>query len=157
MFLNALPYSEINNDIYLMCFLFSCSYILLFYNLHRYLGFKVKWHVWCLLAKHFTHVWLFVILWAVAHQAPYSMGISRQEYWHGFPCHPSRDLSKPGIQPMSPVVATLRAYFLLLTTKKTPNCVLILFKTQWAEPGTRTRLSEVVFLTYETFHMNIFS
>ena len=42
---------------------------------------------------HFSHVWLFAILWAVAHQAPLSMGFSRQEYWSGLPCPP------PGIFP----------------------------------------------------------
>ena len=27
-------------------------------------------------------------LWTVAHQAPLSMGLYRQEYWSGLPCHP---------------------------------------------------------------------
>ena len=31
----------------------------------------------------FSSVWLFVILWAVALQAPLSMGFSRHEYWSG--------------------------------------------------------------------------
>ena len=30
-------------------------------------------------------VWLFVTLWTVAHQAPLSMGVSRQEFWSGLP------------------------------------------------------------------------
>ena len=30
--------------------------------------------------SHFSHVWLFATLWTVAHQAPLSMGFSRQEY-----------------------------------------------------------------------------
>ena len=30
-----------------------------------------------------SHVWFFVTLWTVAHQAPLSMGFSRQEYWSG--------------------------------------------------------------------------
>ena len=29
---------------------------------------------------------LFAILWAVAHQAPLSMGFSTQVYWSGLPC-----------------------------------------------------------------------
>ena len=33
----------------------------------------------CLLS-HFNRVWLFVTLWTVVHQAPLSMGFSRQEY-----------------------------------------------------------------------------
>ena len=31
--------------------------------------------------SHFSHVRLSVILWTIAHQAPLSMGFSRQEYW----------------------------------------------------------------------------
>ena len=30
-------------------------------------------------------------LWIVAHQAPLSMGFSRQEYWSGLPCSPPGD------------------------------------------------------------------
>ena len=35
---------------------------------------------------HFSYIRLFVTLWAVAHQAPLSMGFSRQEHWSGLPC-----------------------------------------------------------------------
>ena len=38
----------------------------------------------CILS-HFSHVQLFATIWTVAHQAPLSMGISRQEYWSGLP------------------------------------------------------------------------
>ena len=31
----------------------------------------------------FSHVWLFVTLWTIAHQVPLSMGFSRKEYWNG--------------------------------------------------------------------------
>ena len=40
--------------------------------------------------------------WTVAHQAPLSMGFSRQEYWSGLPCPPPGDLPNPGIEPRSP-------------------------------------------------------
>ena len=40
----------------------------------------------CLL-NHFSHVWLFVTLWAIALQAPLSMGFSRQEVNTGVSCH----------------------------------------------------------------------
>ena len=36
--------------------------------------------------------------WTVAHQAPLSMGFSRQEYWSGLPCLPPDDLPDPRIQ-----------------------------------------------------------
>ena len=44
-----------------------------------------------------------VYLWTVAHQAPLSMGFSRQEDWNGLPCPPPGDLLHPGIEPRSPV------------------------------------------------------
>ena len=37
-----------------------------------------------------------------AHQAPLSMGFSRQEYWSGLPCTSPEDISYPGIKPRSP-------------------------------------------------------
>ena len=40
--------------------------------------------------------------WTIAHQAPLSMGFSRQEYWSGLPFPPPGDLPHPGIKPMSP-------------------------------------------------------
>ena len=42
---------------------------------------------------------------AVAHQAPLSMGFSRQEYWRGLPFPSLGDLPNPGIEPWSPVLA----------------------------------------------------
>ena len=53
-------------------------------------------------------VQLFTTLWTVAHQAPLSMGFSRQEHWSGLPGSPPGDLSNPGIKPtslMSPALA----------------------------------------------------
>ena len=38
--------------------------------------------------SRFRHVWLFVTLWTVAHQAPLSMGFSRQENWSELPWAP---------------------------------------------------------------------
>ena len=37
----------------------------------------------------------------VAHQAPLSVGFSRQDYWSGLPCPPAGDLPDPGIEPLS--------------------------------------------------------
>ena len=41
----------------------------------------------------------------VAHQAPLSIGFSRQEYWRGFPIPPPGDLPNPEIKPTSPALA----------------------------------------------------
>ena len=52
-----------------------------------------------------TSVQLFAIPGTVAHQAPLSMGFSRQEYWSGLPFPSSGDLLNPGTKPMSPALA----------------------------------------------------
>ena len=43
--------------------------------------------------------------WTVAHQAPRSMGFSRQKYWSGLPFPPPGNLPDPGIKPTSPTLA----------------------------------------------------
>ena len=56
----------------------------------------------------FSHDWFFATLWTTAHQAPLSMGVSRQEYWSGLLCPPPGNLPDPGIEPrclMSPALA----------------------------------------------------
>ena len=52
--------------------------------------------------KSLSRVRLFAIPWTVAHQAPLSMGFSRQEYWSGLPFPSPGDLPDPGIEPWSP-------------------------------------------------------
>ena len=42
--------------------------------------------------------------WAVAYQAPSSMGFSRQEHWSGLPFPSPGDLPDPGIEPRSPTL-----------------------------------------------------
>ena len=42
--------------------------------------------------------------WTVAHQAPPSIGFSRQEYWSGLPFPSPGDLPDPGIKPRSPTL-----------------------------------------------------
>ena len=43
--------------------------------------------------------------WTVAHQAPSSMGFSRQEYCSGLPFPPPWGLPNPGTEPWSPALA----------------------------------------------------
>ena len=54
--------------------------------------------------KSLSHVSLFATLWTAAHQAPLSMGFSRQEYWSGLPFPSPGDLPNPGIKPRSPAL-----------------------------------------------------
>ena len=53
---------------------------------------------------HLSYVRLWAILWTGAHQAPLSMGISRQEYWSGLPFPSPGDLPDPRIEPGSPTL-----------------------------------------------------
>ena len=45
-----------------------------------------------------------VTAWTVVHQAPLSMGVSRQEYWSGLPFPAPGDLPDPGVEPLSPAL-----------------------------------------------------
>ena len=58
-------------------------------------------HVRACMPSCFCHVWCSVTRWTVAHQAPLSMGFSRQEYWSGLPCPPPGDLPDPGTETVS--------------------------------------------------------
>ena len=51
-----------------------------------------------------TDARLFATLWTVAHQAPPSMGFSRQEYWSRLPFPSPGYLPNPGIEPGSPAL-----------------------------------------------------
>ena len=56
-------------------------------------------------------VQLFVTPWTVAHQAPLSMGFSRQECWSGWPSPPPGDLPNPGIESASLMSSALADAF----------------------------------------------
>ena len=47
-------------------------------------SFSNAWK-WKVKVKLLSRVWLLATLWTAAHQAPPSMGFSRQEYWSGVP------------------------------------------------------------------------
>ena len=63
----------------------------------------------------------FVTLWTVDHQAPLSMGFSKQESWSGLPCPPLGDLPDPGIKLTSPASPTLQADSLPLSHQLSPE------------------------------------
>ena len=54
-------------------------------------------------AESLGHVWLSATPRTVAHQAPLSLGVSRQEHWSRRPFPPPGDLPNPGVEPASPV------------------------------------------------------
>ena len=73
-----------------------------------------------------SHVQLFAIPWTVAHQAPLSMGFSRQEYWSGLPYPPPGDLPNPGIEPVSLTsLALAGGLFTTSTTWEAQRMILI--------------------------------
>ena len=55
-------------------------------------------------AKSLQSCQLLVTPWTVAHQAPLSMGFSKQEYWSGLPFHSPGDLFDPGMELGSPAL-----------------------------------------------------
>ena len=62
-------------------------------------------------AQLLSPVWLFVTPWTIAHQAPLTMGFSRQEYWSGLPFPPPGYLPNLGIQLTSPASPELAGIF----------------------------------------------
>ena len=51
-----------------------------------------------------SHVQLFETPCTVAHQAPLSMGLSRQEFWSELPFPSPGSLPDPGLEPWSPAL-----------------------------------------------------
>ena len=66
----------------------------------NFIYFPIK----CSKVTSLSRVQLFATLWTVAHQAPLSMGFSRQKYWSGLPFPSPGDLPDPGMEPRSPAL-----------------------------------------------------
>ena len=73
--------------------------------------------------KSLSHVPLLATPWTVAHQAPPSMGFSRQEHWSGLPFPSPEALPNPGIKPRSPALQA--EVFLLLSHQGSPIITLL--------------------------------
>ena len=72
-------------------------------------------------AKSFQLFPTLLTIWAVAHQAPLSVGLPRQEYWSGLPCSPPGDLSDLGIEPTSLKSPALAGGFFTTQHRGSPN------------------------------------
>ena len=94
--------------------------------------------------KSLSRVRLFATLWTVAHQAPPSMGFSRQESWSGLSFPSPGDLPDPGIEPQSPTLQAdaltseppgkppgvcITGHLQISLKQKTPELSLYLFST----------------------------
>ena len=65
-----------------------------------------------------------VTSWTIAHQAPLSMGLSRQGYWSGLPFPPSGDRPYPGMETVSPASPSLVGGFFITKSPGKPLCIL---------------------------------
>ena len=85
----------------------------------------------------FSPVQLFETLRTVTHQAPLSMGFSRQEYWSELPCPPPWGLPHPGMEPKSlKSPALVSAFFTTSTTREhfqTWLCILDVMVRLWPQ------------------------
>ena len=86
---------------------------------------------------------IFGISWTIAHQAPLSMGFSRQEYWSGLPFPSPGDFPDIEIKPVSPLLAS--RFFTSVPPGKPvyvylyPNSDLKWRKYHWGEKKVRNR------------------
>ena len=82
---------------------------------------------WCFyinllfVVQSLSYVRLFVTPWTAAHQAPLSMGFSRQEFWSGLPFPSPGNLPDPETEPRSPVSPALQADSLPLSHQGNPQ------------------------------------
>ena len=83
-------------------------------------------------------------LWTVPHQAPLSMGFSRQEYWSGFPFPALGDLPHRGIEPASVASPALQADSLPLCHQGTLYPVIYLITPSFL----RSKKTAFKFLSY---------
>ena len=63
-----------------------------------------------------SHVQLFATSWIIAHQAPLSMGFSRQDYWSGLLCPHPGDLPHRRVEPTSLASLELAGRFFITST-----------------------------------------
>ena len=103
-FLISIQYTSLTSSIIYMSLLLifpSCIFLQKCVSIFLIISHVYLISICACVLSCFSHVWLFVTLWTVAHQAPLSMGFSRQEYWNELPCPPPGDLPNPGIKPES--------------------------------------------------------
>ena len=74
-----------------------------------------------------SHVWLSATPWTVAHQAPLSMGFSRQKFWSRLPFPSPGDLRDSGIEPESHVSPSLAVGFFTTDPSKAGKSWLLHF------------------------------
>ena len=91
---------------YIYVCMYVCVYIYIYIYIYIYLNICA-----CELSC-FSYVRLCATLWTEAHQAPLSMGFSRQENWSGLLCPPKGDLPHPRIQTATVKVSCICSWVL---------------------------------------------
>ena len=90
--------------------------------------------------------------WTVVHQAPFSMGFPRQEYWSGLPFSSPEELPDTGIETMSPESPALAGGFLTTEPVRKPwGCPFIIKigQREYQEiPKCITWMPSVLFIAY---------
>ena len=119
-------HNSIHTTLYCLCFNFNVLLQLFFHITKIIFSFCLSlYHCVCVcMLICFSCVRLFVILWTVAHQAPLSMGFSRQEYWSGLPLPPPGDLPDSVIEQISPVSPALAGRFFTTALPGKPFCTV---------------------------------
>ena len=104
-----------------------------------------------LVSKHFAcmlscsrRVWLCAALWTVAHQAPLSIGFSRQEHWRGLLCPPPGELPNLGIKLVSLMSPALAGGFFITSAT---------WEAQWGSQSSWNTL--FLYLSYYPFHLQV--
>ena len=98
----------------------------------------------CVLSR-FSHVRLLATPWTVAHQAPLSMGFSRQEFWGGLPCPPPGDLPDPGMETASPVAPALTGR---LFSTESPGKPTFIYRRCWGSEIISQMSLQLIFWIY---------
>ena len=93
---------------------------LLNYTVYMAIAFTYKYAT-IVSAHSLSCVQIFAALWTIAHQAPLSMGFSRQEYWNRVSFPTPGDLPNSGIEPSSLVSPTLAGRLFILAPPGKPH------------------------------------
>ena len=81
----------------------------------------VLYYLLVCVCSRFSRIRLCMTPWTVGHQAPLSMGFSRQEYWSVLSCPPPGDLPDPEIKPRSLMSPALAGRFFTISITQVPS------------------------------------
>ena len=96
----------------------------------------------CVCTQSLSCVQLFEAPWTVAHQAPLSMGFSRQEYWSGLPFPTPGDLPNLGMEPEFLASPALAGRFFTISAA-------------WGAPKKAKGTADRVFKVFQCAHSTV--